>query len=176
MKQIKITFFSAVAAIFLLASCQSEKSTPVTAAEAREFAHQLESSIERKDPAFFDNAISKKTFLKRANLPEKDVDASGLTLGQSMKLGTSILGSTTNKIQYKLVKQYSKDSVQHLLFRLYIDGSLNYHDMELIKVGKEVQIADMFVYLTGETLSQTVHSLYHQLKGEFNNNQKAQTS
>lgn len=43
--------------------------------------------------------------------------------------------------------------MQHLIYRLYGEGGLNYHDFELTKMGNKVYVADLFIYLTGENFS-----------------------
>ena len=73
-----------------------------------------------------------------------------------MNLGRSILNSLSSKGWYALVRQYEDSGIQHLVFRMYDDGNINYHDFELIKKGNKVAIADAYVYTTGEKLSETI--------------------
>ncbi len=80
-------------------------------------------------------------------------------------MGTTLVNALSKKAIYKIVKQYEKDNIHHVIFRLYDDGSLNYHDLELKRSGGEVKIADMFIYTTGEHFSQTLKSLYEQFSG-----------
>ena len=79
-------------------------------------------------------------------------------------MGNTITRTISKKATYQLVKQYEKDNIQHVLFRMYDDGSLNYHDIQLARSGKEVKISDIFIYTTGEFLSETISGLYKQMK------------
>ena len=145
-------------------SCSQEEK-PVTGQEARDFARQLQSSVEKRSGAFFDEAIDKKKFLKKAGLAnEKDARAIRSGLTEKMNIGTQLVNSLSKKGTYQLVKQYEKDNKQHLLFRLYDGGSINYHDIELTRSGKETKIADMFIYASGELFSETINNIYKQMK------------
>lgn len=149
-----------------LFSCKSEKKQdPVSIKEAKEFAIQLQSSIEKREAGFYNNAIDKAYFLKKAGL--KDAGDKGKAFGEGiagkLNIGTQLVNSLSKKGLYQLVKQYEKENKQHLIFRLYDNGSLNYHDIELIKKGAEVKISDLFVYTSGELLSETIHNLYQQM-------------
>jgi len=162
-------------AFFLLAgpvliSCKQTEQKRVTADEAKTFAKKLESSIEKREAGFMDEAIAKETFMKKAGIgSSKEARAFGSGIEQGMKMGTSITRSISKKATYQLVKQYEKDQKQHVLFRMYDDGSLNYHDIELIRDGKDIKIADIFVYTTGEFLSETIKGLYTQMKDVMDN-------
>ncbi|HEV7782136.1 MAG TPA: hypothetical protein VGO58_12770 [Chitinophagaceae bacterium] len=155
----------------VLISCKEQEQKPVTPDEAKEFAKKLESSIEKRNPDFMNEAMDKKTFMKKAGLGSgKDARAFGSGIDEGMKMGTTITRSISKKATYQLVKHYEKDNVQHVLFRMYDDGSLNYHDIELTRAGKDIKIADIFVYTTGEFLSETIRGLYNQVKTAMDKN------
>lgn len=159
-----------IAAIFLLLlfSCSSPAEKPVTAQEAKDFARELQSSIQKRNADFLDQAIDKKKMMKRAGLnKESDAKAFGSGFSERMNMGTQLIASLSEKGTYELVKQYEKNKKQYLLFRLYDNGTLNYHDIELVKTGKETKIVDMFIYTSGELFSETLHSIYTQLKSSF---------
>ncbi len=152
-------------------SCKTSPPKPVTKEEAKEFATKLEVSVRKRETAFFNEAIDKKEMLKRADFPESG-DSRSFRKGmeRGMQMGDNIDKSLTAKGTYSLVKQYEKDGRQHLIFRLYDNGSLNYHDLELIHLGEEVKIADIFVYTTGQLLSETLHGVFVQMKGMMDKN------
>jgi tetratricopeptide (TPR) repeat protein len=151
-------------ALFVL-SC-GQKEVPATPADAKDFARQLQSSIEKRNPDFFNTAIDKKKFLKKAGLGSgKNARSFGAGVEDRLNMGTTMINSLSKKATYQLVKQYEKNNKQHVLFRLYDDGSLNYHDIELIKSGNNVKIDDIFIYTSGEYLSETIKGLFQQMKG-----------
>lgn len=168
----KLLFYFAFISLILL-SCKTKNNkaanTPfetATNSEAKDFAKRLQSSIEKKDATFFDDAIDKEAFLKKIGLIDNGKDASAFKKGltDKMNIGTQLINSITKNGSYQLVKQYEKDKIQHLIFRLYDQGSLNYHDLELGKHDKEVKIDDIYVYTSGELLSETLSTLYNQMK------------
>src|SRR5688500_9805019 len=153
--------------VFLLlvsASC-SVKEEPVTKEEAFSMSRAIDSSIRNKKPEYFNSLINETAFAdKIAKVPGTKVSAQ---MRQGIKsalkqsdLGDNIIRAARANGTYELVKQYEKDKVQHLIFRLYSDEGLNYHDFELTKKGGKLAIADIFIYLSGEDLSKTMSDLF----------------
>jgi hypothetical protein len=147
--------------LLLFSTACSEPEKPATKEEATAFAKTIESSMGKRNAAKFnealDMALLKKRILEAGN---HKIDASivegtikGLQKGQ---LGSQIAEALGKSGTYELVKQYEKDKNQHLVFRLYIDSKLNYHDLEIVKKRNAVKISDVFIYLTGENLSTTL--------------------
>jgi len=145
--------------LFFAIAC-SEPEKPVTKKEAAEVATSLVKAFAHRDASRFNELLDVDAFKKRVVNHAGDKLASSIVAGamKSMKsgeFGLQIVKALGNKGTYELVKQYEKDDHQHLVFRLY-DEQLNYHDLELIKKGDQVKIADIFVYVTGENLSSTL--------------------
>jgi len=165
-----------LALLILLSSCSPKeaKEEPVSKEEALAFSGKLDSSIRYKLPYLFNSLINKKVFTdKIAAASGTKVDANimkGVEDGlKQMDLGQNIIQGIRDNGFYELVKQYEKNNKQHLLFRLYSDAGLNYHDFELTKRKGEVGIADMYIYLSGENLSKTLGDLltsFSELKGD----------
>jgi tetratricopeptide (TPR) repeat protein len=159
--------FLITAFLFIAASCkQNEK--PLTKAEALDFAKKVEISIDKRDSRMLDDAIDEKAFFKKMNL-ESGSDATSFQAGlkKGMKMGSKIIESLTEKGTYELIKHYEKDKVHHLLFRLYDGGSINYHDYELKRTNGQPKVTDIYIYMTGENLSETLKNLFAQFKDEF---------
>ena len=99
----KLLFFRNTISIFsllliLLATSCQPKQKPVTADEAKIFAQKLESSLERRNPDFMDEAIAKTEFFKKAGLGSgKEARSFGAGLEQSMKMGSAIIKSISKK-------------------------------------------------------------------------------
>jgi tetratricopeptide (TPR) repeat protein len=75
---------------------------------------------------------------------------------QQGQFGKAVIDALGKSGTYELIKQYEKDNKQHILFRLYGDGSVNYHDYELVKKDETVKAADVFIYISGENISKTI--------------------
>lgn len=149
---------------FSFYSC-NETEKPITREESMDFARKLEISIGKRDGSFMDNALNIKMLLKRAGIPNRSSAQRGFE--SSMKLGTAIVNSLSQKGNYTFIKEYKKDNIPHLLFRIYESGKLNYHDLELVRSNGNCQIADLYIYLSGENFSETLHGIYLQLANDF---------
>ncbi|HRG81999.1 MAG TPA: hypothetical protein PLO99_05745 [Chitinophagaceae bacterium] len=150
---------------FFLFACGG-KEKPILEKEAREFAKKLEQSIEKKDGQFMDDVVDRDEIIKRAGLKSSSSAREfGAGIRSAANMGTKIVDALRKEGSYELVKIYEKDGKQHMIFRLYSDGSINYHDMELKRKKGEINIADIFVYTSGENLSATIKGIYEQFEG-----------
>lgn len=79
----------------------------------------------------------------------------------SFDFGAAILRELGEDGNYDFVKSYVKNGNEyHLIFRLYAEDGLNYHDYKLSENGGEVKISDMYLYLSGENFSKTLSDIY----------------
>jgi tetratricopeptide (TPR) repeat protein len=167
----------AITTLFLMTTSCKQKEKPLTKAEALDFAKKIEISIGKRDSKMLDEAIDEKAIFKKMDLESgKDSRSFQTGLSRGLKMGTKITESLTAKGTYSLIKHYEKDKIQHLLFRLYDDGSLNYHDYELTRTGGQPKVADIFIYMSGENFSETLKNLFIQFKdelGDDSNNESA---
>lgn len=160
--------------ISLFSSC-TEPQKPLTTAEAIAFAGEIEASIKKGESAFLDNAFDKDEFIKKIDLGDY-TEGKEFSEGviSKLNLGTQLTTILNDQDNFNFIKHYEKDGRHHVVFRLFTtkDGSLNYHDYELIKSGKVCKIADAYIYLSGETLAETMHGMYANLykKAVKNNN------
>src|SRR5687768_2730574 len=155
------------AVLLSLVSCV-QKEPPVTKQEALEFAKKLESSIIQKDADIFNDIFDAEELQQRIKKVSGNKLSNKMLSGvpdalKKRKMGGEIIRSMGKDGMYEMVKNYEKDGKQHLIFRLYGDGGLNYHDLELIHRGKEIKVADMYIYLTGENISKTLADIFVQL-------------
>lgn len=167
---------------FFIASCSQQ--TAVTVKEASETAVRIDSFISNKMPAAFGSLFSENAFGERVKKAsgEKLPPGFAAAIGKQIRknnLGGEIINSIRQNGSYEFVKQYEKNKVQHLIFRLFGDDGLNYHDYELIKQRNSVYIADVFVYTTGEELSKSMADIGTSFEGaspSHASNEKAATN
>lgn len=146
----------AVSAV-LFSSCNF--SEPVKDAEAMSFAKEVEKSFRIHDASVINNMIDKDELARRVaehaaiglNFSMKKGIREGLS---KMRLGDQIMAGGGT---YELVKHYVKKNHQHLIFRLYsASNGINYHDYELVKHKGKVYVADIYLYLMGQDLSEVM--------------------
>lgn len=155
-----------LAFLLLLSACDNGSQKPITTDEAKKFAQEIELSIEKRDPDLMNKLVDRDEVVKRAGLKgSKNERDFGEGVKKSANMGSKVVESISKTGTYELVKIYEKEGKQHAIFRLYDDGSINYHDMELHRKKGEIRIADIFIYTTGETLSATIKALYEQFAG-----------
>jgi hypothetical protein len=145
--------------LFFAIAC-SEPEKPVTKEEAAEVATSLVNAFAHRNASRLNELLDLDAFKKRVmnhadNKLAPSMVAGAMKSMRSGEFGLQIVRVLGNKGTYELVKQYEKGNHQHLVFRLY-NEQLNYHDLELIKKGNQVKIADIFIYITGENLSSTL--------------------
>jgi hypothetical protein len=146
--------FSLVCLLIFAFAC-GYKSNPVSVDEAKQFAEKVEASVLQNDPNFLNNSLDKKEILKRAGLKSKVWDPAS-SKGYAMDIGTKLMNTLQSKGTYEVVKHYEKSGIRHILFRMFLQGNINYHDFELHKKGSKVLVSDIYVYTTGENLSETL--------------------
>jgi len=144
----------------LFQGCTMQEKKQVTKEEATAFARRIERSVEHGNPVLLDNIFDEEGFGKRVASDGNRILNTELQNGaieglKAAHFGQQILQSIGKKGTYRLVKRYVKDNREHLLFRLYGDGSVNYHDYELVKRDDDIKAIDIYIYLSGENLSKT---------------------
>lgn len=146
--------------LFAISSCKEKPPKPLTQEQITTFIQKLESSVENRKPTFLNQAIDVNTFVKRLNISRSKRAAIKSAMGSRFNFGDNVIGSLSPKAWYSLVRQYEKDGRHHILMRLYDDGSMNYHDMELVRVDTVCKVADIYIYTSGENLSKTMVDLF----------------
>lgn len=134
---------------------------PVTRQEASNYSQWLESVVASKNYDAISKLFDPEVFAGRVAANMKMEVSPDFTRGVSDGLQENFGKKLINSINssngfYEPVKIYEKDKVTHVIFRLYGDEGLNYHDFELTKRGDKIGIADIFLYTTGENMSKTV--------------------
>lgn len=64
---------------------------------------------------------------------------------------------------YEFLHFHPRNGIPHLLFRMTSDRGLNYHDYEIRVVDDRLYITDMFIYMSGDYLSQTMNGTIQNL-------------
>jgi tetratricopeptide (TPR) repeat protein len=140
----------------------------VTNEEAAEFSASLEKDVRDMKIDFIEKNIVTTAFLKRFYSTGKVKQSAGIEKELRQMLGTNqyeknVYDLMGGKGSFTKVKQYEKEGKQHIIYRLRGGGGFTYMDMELTSLKKQVGIADMFLYNTGENLSASVADVLEKL-------------
>lgn len=140
----------------LFTSCKPVIGT-VTDEEALAAGKRLEAIVKSGDSKavtlFLDMPAMYEIFKKKSRNAEamKKEFADPLSLELFFRQYTDIAKNGS----FMLLRSYNKNGRQHILFRSFMDGAINYQDFQLIKVNNKVKADDMLNYMTGEEISST---------------------
>lgn len=145
----------------LVFSCSFKKEQPIADAEAVAYARSIDSAVLKGDKNIINNVLDEDLFAEEVAKAAGQGSSRGLKEGvktglQKQNLSRQIFNSLGTDGSYQFVKQYSKDGTQHIVFRLFGQGGLNYHDFALAKYEGKIRARDIYVYLSGENLSKTM--------------------
>jgi hypothetical protein len=91
-------------------------------------------------------------------------------LAQSGDLFNQVAQIIAQGGRYDLLRVHRKDGKWRAMFRLLLpDGGVNYHDLEVHRNrAGEMKIADIYIFATGEHLSETLRRMFLQMSAELN--------
>lgn len=141
---------------------------PPTEEEAQQFADRMTRAVRARDAVAMDKLLRLSDLTERiiSDLDLSDQFRQGIRKGmtQSMRqasLGQQVLQSIQDDGSYQLLRIRTVDGRPRPLFRLIgSEGALNYHDYYLARYEDgEVATEDMFVFASGEPISQSMRRL-----------------
>ncbi|MGD9646830.1 MAG: tetratricopeptide repeat protein [Pirellulales bacterium] len=132
------------------------------AAEYGEFVDELTKTMNARDPAFFQEGLNEEEMVERAlkGLPPEREISEGLLLGISQQgnLPDAIVRALGDKGSYLPLWVRTVNGKTRVLMRMVTsEGTLNYHEFLLLKnaLGR-IEAVDVYVFVTGELMSQTL--------------------
>ncbi|HEU0031174.1 MAG TPA: hypothetical protein VFQ53_11115 [Kofleriaceae bacterium] len=156
-----------VAAVAVLAcACKQQENAPPpkptapTVQEAEAFAKDFAKKMAPCDTASVDRAFLPEVMVARAvsGRSISRTQVSQLERELDGKIGT-MLCTNMKADSYTYLRTQMVDGTPRPLFRVLGDAGVNYHELELDKRGGEIKIADLYIYMTGERLSDTFANL-----------------
>ncbi len=144
---------------------EPEQPTPPgepAAPEYQQFVDELTKTMNARDPAFLQKHLNFKEIVARAmrGLPADQEISSGLLKGitEEGNLPKVIVSALGDKGSYLPLWVRTANGRTRALLRLVSsEGALNYHELRLTKsvVGR-IEVIDIYVFVTGENLSETL--------------------
>ncbi|MCE7996396.1 MAG: hypothetical protein HEP71_30740 [Roseivirga sp.] len=135
--------------------------------QVEDIANKIAASIEENNEEFLTDIFDLKAFSERIliNGPSPDLQRfnKGFLTGISKRplLSTLLLEKVVaSGADYEFLRVYFDKKDPHIVFRLFGEDGINYHDFLLQKVKGKYKIIDMYFYLSGEYLSATYQRLY----------------
>lgn len=137
----------------------------------QQFGQELQQSIYENKPETYASLMDLHTITGQLYYPEKmNQDQKDFTLGFSTGLTSStqnfaqqIITAVENGAYYDFISyRYDTDAkTYYALFRFFsVESGINYHDYKISKVNDTLQSDDLYIYLTGEHISDTYARVY----------------
>lgn len=162
-------FFS-LFTIFIFCQAGYSNNSALTEEELKKiqiFAKQIEASLENNNPIYFNSILNSEALLaKIITLPSNNYSTIQFNIGfmmgfkQNFDLGSLLVNEIENNGSYKYLRAYMSNNKPRILFRLFNQDGLNYHEYEITEVNGKYEITDIYVYLTGENISETLRRMY----------------
>jgi hypothetical protein len=133
---------------------------------AQVFAQRIATAVQSGQGAALDDAIDVDAILERAYRGLDASDASKREFAAGVKKSFGFGGLISKEIEqsgsYELLRVRAVKGKQRALFRLISPSGVNYHDMELepTRNGKSQRVVDIFIFLSGEWLSETMRRAF----------------
>ena len=129
--------------------------------------YTIDQTLNEGNGSYFDSIFSFDLFSKRVLIKSQDTLTKkfneGFTQGLKERFTFShqIINEVNQGAFYNYLKFYMDEDFQfHLIFRLYSPEGLNYHDFLVENTPQGYRLADVYVYITGENMSDTFKSVY----------------
>ncbi len=133
---------------------------------AQAFAQRIATAVQRGEGTVLDDAIDIDALLERAYRGLEVSATSKREFSSGVKKSFGFGGLISKEIQesgsYELLRVRTVKGKQRALFRLISPNGVNYHDMELepARNGKDQRVVDIFIFLSGEWLSETMRRAF----------------
>jgi tetratricopeptide (TPR) repeat protein len=130
------------------------------------FAREVEASLREGDPAVLDARVDVDQLLQRATrgLPFSKVfvdEWTGEVRESGLRLGGRLLDGGAEGLRARLLRVWMQGHTPRALFRLLSSSRLNYFEFELGRNARnEVVIFDIYPYMAGEFLSESLRRVY----------------
>ena len=132
------------------------------------FAYQIEQSISKNDPGFINQAFDLNAIINNVTVSStpgtKDLMSFNFYFAKgfvnNFDYGSQIVEQLQKGDSYSFLRRYKKDGQHHIIFRLFAESGLNYHDYTLALQNDEIKIVDVYFYITGEKYTETLERLY----------------
>lgn len=129
---------------------------------------QLEKSFNNHDASYFDSLLDVNQIINKFLLRDSSNEAL-VKLNEEIKelaaaaLPKNIIKGLKEGDSYNFINYYTDVfNNYYLIFRLYGDEGVNYHEYHLLfDQNQQVKFGDVYIYLSGELLSETFSRIYY---------------
>jgi tetratricopeptide (TPR) repeat protein len=130
------------------------------------FANCIEESIQNGNPSFLNKAFDFNFFMQKIYSVHKSNNETEFNEGfqeglkNNFDIGSMIINEINKKGSYTFLHSSTKNGSPRLLFRLMSEKGINYHEYEIKQVDGNPMIVDIFLFNSGENISESIGSIY----------------
>lgn len=134
------------------------------------FASNIQESIENNNPNYINKSFDVDDFLLKIMKENADPDDTSFNKGfeegfkNNFDLGEMIVDGIKHNGRYTFLKTYKRDNNDYILFRVFSNNGINYHEFEVKQIQDKYKITDVFLFLSGEKLSETIARVYNSFR------------
>ncbi len=149
----------------------------ITEQECKEFADKLEKAVKARDRATYNRLFDLDAVLDQATSGIEVPAKARASFIQGAKAGfaqgglsNAVFNATAQGGSYQLLRVHRVDGRPRVMFRLILpEGGVNYHDYSLARrPNGEVRGVDLYVFMSGEQVSQSFRRGYLPLAAQAN--------
>jgi tetratricopeptide (TPR) repeat protein len=148
---------------------------PISSEEAKATALRIEAVTNSGDPGALNRFFYIDSLLGRAATKSHSMQDPAFRRGFGESFSKSfasygvLIVASIEMGNYRLLREYESGGSRHLVFRMFGNGGLNYHDYTLVRVKDSIKAADALVYTTDELLSTTLAKLTDMMDNSLEN-------
>ncbi len=132
--------------------------------ELIDVAIKVSNEMYKGNYSYFDNLFFLDSFLNRVVLDDPSLRGFNKDYKKEFKSNFSWANELHAIVKagglYEPVSFTITDDSKYVTFSQFSNNGLNYHELEFKRINGELRIVDVFVFLNGETLSETIKYLY----------------
>lgn len=161
---------------FLAMSCSDQNEAkavfaPVALVDAEEFGQSLEAALLEGDRSYFSGLIDMNrianTAMENTGLSKSKKDSAKAGMMDALK-SMGFFEQVHQVVEiggsYEMLRARSQGDRTTVVMRLsFPDGGVNYHELYLINSGQGIRIEDIYVFLSGELITETMERVILQM-------------
>ena len=138
--------------------------------QLEKFALNIQESIENGNPSYLNLSFDIDAFLQKIitenSFPDDTAFNKGFQEGlhNNFDIGAMIVDEIKQNGKYSFLHVYQKEGTYFLLFRLFTNNGINYHEFEVKKDNDKFKIIDAYLFLSGEKMSETIARIYNSFR------------
>jgi tetratricopeptide (TPR) repeat protein len=138
--------------------------------QIEKFAANLQESLENGNPSYFNMSFDTNAFLQKITAENSNSMDTGFIKGfqqglfDNFDFGSMLVDRIKQNGSYKFLHAYKRNDSYYILYRLYNNEGINYHEFEVKLENEKFRITDAYLFMSGEKISETMARIYNSFR------------